>query len=108
MAAEFPGLITANLSGPGRQGGGKRRGVNNGRAFGQGGRKASVAKVWIQAALTKGTGRPHAWRTERRVDVGDGGRFDRSVCTYPSCLLAALFVLHVCARCSLQARASST
>ena len=55
MAAEFPGLITANLSGPGRQRGGKRRGVNNGRAFGQGGRKASVAKVWIQAALTKGT-----------------------------------------------------
>jgi len=56
LAADFPGLITANLSGPGRQGRGKRKGMNNGRAYGEGGRKSSVAKVWIQAALTKGTG----------------------------------------------------
>jgi len=56
MSAEFPGLITANLSGAGRARNQRRKGVNNGRAFGQGGRKASVAKVWIQAALTKGTG----------------------------------------------------
>jgi len=56
MMSEFPGLLSANLAGPGAGRAGKKRGVNNGRAFGKGGRKAATAKVWIQAALTKGTG----------------------------------------------------
>jgi hypothetical protein len=54
MAAEFTGLLTANLSAGGGRSSARRRGANNGRAFGKGGRKSAEAKVWIQAALTKG------------------------------------------------------
>jgi hypothetical protein len=59
MAAEFTGLLTANLSAGGGRSSARHRGANNGRAFGKGGRKSAEAKVWIQAALTKG-----AWRQQ--------------------------------------------
>ena len=55
-AGIFPGLISANLSSGLRDKGGKKAGKDTGRSFGKGGRKSARACVWIQKAITRGTG----------------------------------------------------
>jgi hypothetical protein len=66
----------ANMVGNAKARRGKRSGKDTGRSYGQGGRKAAKAKVWIQKSILKGTqqdgvnatGKP-LWNARSRVHV---------------------------------------